>query len=499
MKRSAGILMPIFSLSSKYGIGAFDSCAYEFVDMLEKSGQTYWQILPLGPTGYGDSPYQSFSTYAGNPYFISLEALIEDGLLQKEDCDSADFGDNENYVDYEKLYIERTRLLRKAYEKFDEKKFSGYNEFIQKHSNWLEDYALFMSLKNKFKQKPWSDWDEDIKHRGEWAIDKYKYELGDSINFYKFEQFLFYTQWEKLKKYANDKGIQIIGDIPIYVALDSVDAWANNSLFQFDENCEPISVAGCPPDGFSAKGQLWGNPVYNWEKHKSTDYEWWTRRIEHCFCLYDVVRIDHFRGFDEYYAIPYGAEDATEGEWEKGPGNELFEAIFKRLGKKEIIAEDLGFLTDSVKEMLQKSGFPGMKVLEFAFDARDEGCKNDYLPHNYTKNCVAYTGTHDNQTLSSWFETISKEEQNIARQYLCDNHTPTKELNLSFISLIMRSVADVCIIPIQDYLSLDDSARINEPSTLGDNWKWRISKKMLDAELIEKIKKTTTIYGRKRQ
>lgn len=496
MKRSAGVLLSISSLPSKYGIGCFSESAYKFVDWLKASGQTYWQVLPLGPTSYGDSPYQSFSTFAGNPYFISLEEFIEDGLLTKEECDKADLGNDIKNIDYEKLYLNRYPLLHKAYKNSNIAKDKNFINFCNENE-WLEDYALFMAVKDKFGGIAWNEWETDIRLREKSALEKYKNELDDEIRFYKFLQYNFYLQWTKLKKYANDKGIKIIGDIPIYVAFDSADTWAHPELFQLDEKNEPYAVAGCPPDGFSATGQLWGNPLYKWDYHKKTGYRWWISRMEHCFNLYDVVRIDHFRGFDEYYSIPYGDKNAINGHWEKGPGMDLFNEIEKTLGKKEVIAEDLGFMTDTVRQLVKDSGFPNMKILEFAFDSRDIGSGSEYLPHNYNENCIAYTGTHDNQTIKSWFETITEDERQMARDYMCDNWTPDEKIHKSFIGLIMRSIANVCIIPMQDYLGLDDSCRMNTPSTVGENWKWRMENKDMNDKLKEEILRITTLCGRK--
>ncbi len=495
MKRSAGILLPVSSLPSEYGIGCFSESAYRFVDWLKKAGQTYWQILPLGPTSYGDSPYQSFSTFAGNPYFIDLEKFIKDGILTKEECDAVDLGNNKASVDYYKMYYNRYPLLKKA---FSNSRIQEEEEFIRfcQENEWLEDYSLFMAIKDTFGGLAWSEWEEDIRLRKPEAMKRYQEELAEDILFYQFLQYHFYRQWNQLKKYANDNGIQIVGDIPIYVAFDSADTWAQPELFQLDESNQPKAVAGCPPDGFSADGQLWGNPLYDWEKHKTTGYEWWISRLAHCFQLYDVVRIDHFRGFDEYYSIPYGEATAVNGHWEKGPGMDLFWAVEKALGKREVIAEDLGFMTDSVRKLVQDSGFPNMKVLEFAFDSRDTGSSNDYLPHNYNENCVAYTGTHDNQTIQSWFETISEEERKMAREYLCDTCTPESKLYKSFIALIMRSKANVCIIPMQDYLGYDDQSRMNQPSTVGHNWKWRLKKDDLSEMLCDEVKHMTQLYGR---
>ena len=353
-----------------------------------------------------------------------------------------------------------------------------------------------MAVKDKFGGVSWNEWDEDIRMRTPSAVEKYSKELSEETGFYKYIQYMFYRQWEKLKAYANSKGVQMIGDIPIYVAFDSADTWANPKLFQLDDKNVPKAVAGCPPDGFAADGQLWGNPLYDWEEHERTDFSWWISRLAHCFRLYDVVRIDHFRGFDEYYSIPYGDNTAKNGHWEKGPGIALFSAAEKALGKKEVIAEDLGFVTDSVRKLVKDSGFPNMKVLEFAFDSRDTGSRNDYLPHNYNENCVAYTGTHDNQTISAWFGTISDEERETARNYLCDKYTPDEELYKAFISLIMRSKANVCIIPMQDWLGLNDSARMNTPSTVGENWKWRMKSEDMSTALCEEICRTTQQYGR---
>ncbi len=498
MERASGILMPISSLPSKYGIGCFSKSAYEFVDQLKKAGQSYWQILPLGPTSYGDSPYQSFSTFAGNPYFISLEDLIEEGVLEKEECDAVDFGNDASSVDYGKIYEGRFQLLRKAYERssvYEEKEFS---DFCWNNGWWLEDYALFMAVKDFFDGKSWIEWPEDIRLRWGFALDYYRKELYFQIEFYKYVQYKFNQQWKKLKQYANEQGISIIGDIPIYVAFDSADTWANPELYQLDENNVPTAVAGCPPDAFSETGQLWGNPLYRWDYHAQQGFDWWVKRIANCFTLYDVVRIDHFRGFDEYYSIPYGDPTAENGHWEKGPGMDLFRTLQYRLGQKDIIAEDLGFMTDSVRQLVVDSGYPNMKVIEFAFDCRDTGNASDYLPHNYPRNCVVYTGTHDNETLCSWFKNIRPEERKMVRDYLHNDKVAEKWLYKDIICMAMRSVADLCIIPIQDYLGLDNRARMNEPSTLGKNWKWRLTEGQFTEELMEEILSFTKMYGRSR-
>lgn len=496
MKKASGILMPISSLPSKYGIGCFSKTAYDFVDWLVAAGQKYWQILPLGPTGFGDSPYQSFSTFAGNPYMISLEELIDEGVLNKEECDDADFGKQSDDIDYEKLYFNRYPVLKRAYKKSNILENKDYVKFVNDNKWWLEDYALFMAVKEHFNGKPWTMWDKDIMLKNEDAIEFYSKKLEEEVVFWQYIQYKFYEQWMKLKNYANSKGISIIGDIPIYVAMDSADVWSNVQLFQVDENHRPIAVAGCPPDGFAAGGQLWGNPLYDWDEHRKTNYEWWISRLRYCFDLYDVVRIDHFRGFDEYYSIPYGSLDAVNGHWEKGPGLELFKRVKEVIGEKNVIAEDLGYMTESVRKLVKESGFPGMKVLEFAFDSRDTGCTSDYLPHNYEENCVAYTGTHDNQTLVSWFDSISQKDKEMARKYLCDMYTPKDELYKVFISLLLRSNAYLCIIPIQDYMGCDDKCRINHPSTIGKNWRWRIKEQELTKGLCDDILELTVRYGR---
>ena len=494
--RASGILLPISSLPSKYGIGCFSKSAYDFVDWLQEAGQTFWQILPVGPTSYGDSPYQSFSTFAGNPYFIDLEALIEEGVLTREECDCMDFGEDETDIDYEALYKSRYILLTMAYERSDISKNPDYQAFLAENKWWLDDYALFMALKNFFSGKCWNEWPADIRLRYGYALDYYRRELYFDVEFQMYMQFKFFQQYRKLKAYANEKGIKIIGDIPIYVAMDSADTWANPQLFQLDENNVPTAVAGCPPDGFSADGQLWGNPLYRWDYHGQTGYQWWVTRMWYVFQLYDVTRIDHFRGFDEYYSIPYGDTTARNGHWEKGPGIALFRAIEANLGWHEVIAEDLGYVTDTVRQMVRDSGFPGMKVLEFAFDTRDTGSAKDYLPHNYTENSVVYTGTHDNETLVGWFGSISKEEMQLAQDYLCDQHTPKKYLYKSFIAMAMRSVSKYCIIPMQDWLGLDNKSRTNFPSTIGTNWRWRVREAQLSKALQEEILAVTKRYDR---
>lgn len=491
--RTAGILLPVASLPGKYGIGSFSKEAYEFIDNLKKAGQRYWQILPLGPTGYGDSPYQSFSTFAGNPYFIDLDTLISEGLLDECEVNNFDWGEDDSSIDYEKIWLSRFKVLKLAFNRFNKDNNCDYNNFISENAFWLNDYALYMAVKNKFNGVSFIEWDEDIRMRHPEAIERYSNELGEEIDFFKFQQFEFNTQWNRLKSYANENGIKIIGDIPIYVAFDSADTWANPELFMFDENGLPKGVAGCPPDGFSSTGQLWGNPLYNWDYHKETGFLWWIERIRNCYKLYDVIRIDHFRGFDEYYSIPYGDKTAEFGKWEKGPGLSLFTTLREHFGDIDIIAEDLGFLTDSVLKLVKDTGYPGMKVLQFAFDSRED---SDYLPHNYEKNGVVYTGTHDNNTIHGWYEELSDDDRAFADEYLNHNSSDMNNLHWDYIRLAMGSVANLCVIPVQDYLGLGKEARINTPSTLGTNWKWRMTKGSLTNDLLNNILKITRLYSR---
>ena len=489
--RASGILMGISSVPSKYGIGCFSKEAYDFVDQLKKAGQQYWQILPLGPTGYGDSPYQSVSTFAGNPYFIDLETLIDKKLLTKEECESCDWGGSESYVDYEKMYLSRFKLLRKAYERANLKNNPDYVAFLKQEEDWLLDYCLFMAIKNAQNGKCWIDWPEELKDRHSKAVKEAEKELAEEVEFYSFQQYCFTTQWSKLKKYANKKGIQIIGDVPIYVALDSSDAWANPEMLQFDEDYNPKAVAGCPPDAFSASGQLWGNPLYDWKKLKKDNYGWWVQRMRHSLKLYDVVRIDHFRGFDSYYAIPAKDKTAKNGEWRKGPGMDLFHTLEQKLGRLNIIVEDLGFLTPSVLKLVADSGFPGMKVIQFAFDSR-EG--SNYLPHTYTEHCVVYTGTHDNDTLLGWMKTAPKESVKFAKEYL--NLTKEEGYNWGMMRGAWSSVGELAVVPMQDLIGLGSEARMNTPSTLGGNWQWRATSDQITVKLAKRLYNYMEMYGR---
>ena len=471
-RRRAGLLMPIFSLPGKYGIGSFSKEARAFADFLKEAGQSYWQILPLGPTGYGDSPYQSFSTFAGNPYFIDLEQLQEEGYLSEEDCTEL-AESSESQIDYGMLYEKRYPILKKAMDRFFEKletaagqeEKKAFQEFCEKNSFWLSSYARFMEGKLPYPKA-----------------------------FHEACQYFFQKQWLSLKAYVNSLGIQLIGDIPIYVSLDSSDVLDNPSLFQLEEG-RPKAVAGCPPDAFAENGQLWGNPLYAWEKHEEEGYSWWISRMKHCFSLYDIVRVDHFRGFDEYFSIPYGDENAKRGHWEKGPGMKLFHAMEQALGKKEVIAEDLGYVTDSVKKLVKDSGFPGMKLLEFAFDSRES---EDYRPKTWTKNTVCYTGTHDNQVLKDWFLEILPEDREMAADYSGKSVEELLKMDYVdfFIKMTLDSVSNTAIIPMQDYLHKGKEARINTPSKLGNNWSYRFSKEDFSKDVAEKIRKMTKESGR---
>ena len=494
--RASGILMPISSLPSPYGIGTMGAAARSFVDFLVKAGQAYWQILPVCPTSYGDSPYQSFSTFAGNPYFIDLDDLAKQGLLLPEEYASIDWECTPDCINYGVMYEKRYAVLRCAAKRLLAKPGADYCRFVKENDFWLPDYALFMALKDAHNGACWLEWEEPLRRREPAALAAARQQYADDVAFWQAVQFMFYSQWQALKHYANRQEIRIIGDLPIYVALDSVDVWSCPQEFQLDENLLPTEVAGCPPDGFSATGQLWGNPLFDWDSMAKTGYAWWVRRIKHMCSTYDVVRIDHFRGFAGYYAIPYGEATARNGRWREGPGYALFAAIKKKLGSPRIIAEDLGFLTEDVTALLKQCGYPGMKVLEFAFDSRDTGSASDYLPHNYPVNSVAYTGTHDNETLVSWYQTVTDAERAMVRDYLYDYATPEEQLYKSMIALILRSAAATCIVPMQDWLGLDNSARINKPSTVGQNWRWRLKKTQLSKKLQKEICQLTTRYGR---
>ena len=494
-ERSSGILFHPTSLPGKYGIGTLGKEAYAFIDFLKKSRQKLWQIFPLGPTGYGDSPYQSFSSFAGNPYLIDFDLLIEAHLLSEEDLRDIFFGDNEEYIDYGAIYNQKYPLLRKAYENFkssdNHEMRENLEHFKRENASWLNDYSLYISLKNHFNGLPWNEWAHDIKNREHGAMEHYKNELADDIEYHNFIQFLFFKQWGDVKRYANENGIKIIGDIPIFVAADSSDAWANPEIFLFDEERKPVKVAGVPPDYFSATGQLWGNPLYNWQKLKETNYSWWVERVRANLSTCDIIRIDHFRGFEAYWAVPYGDDTAINGQWEPGPGIDLFNAIKSQLGELPIIAEDLGLMTQGVIDLREATGFPGMKILGFAFDSGEE---NDYLPHTYTKNCVVYTGTHDNDTLIGWFQKAKEEDRQFARDYL--NSRSDDEIHWDAIRGAWSSVANMAISPVQDFLGLGSEARINTPGVAAGNWQWRLRHGVLTDELAERIAKLTRVYSR---
>ncbi len=489
-KRSCGVLMHITSLPSPYGIGTFGHEAERFADWLKEAGQSCWQILPTGPTGYGDSPYQPFSSFAGNPLMIDLDELCENGLLTRSRCEGADFGADPGYVDFEKVSKTRAELLREAYKSFEDD--VGFTSFVMEEADWLDDYALFAALKEKFGGKPWTVWDEEIKQRRPDALEKYRAELKDEIRYVKFVQYVFFRQMDRFHRYCNKNGISVIGDIPIYVAPDCSDVWAQPELFELDENRSPKRVAGVPPDYFSKTGQLWGNPLYNWEKLKETGFLWWIKRVKKSMKYCDILRIDHFRAFDTYYAIPFGHTTAEHGTWENGPGMALFDAIRGELGDVNIIAEDLGDIFDSVKVLLRETGFPGMRVLQFGFNP--ENADNDHLPHHYPENCAAYTGTHDNATIVQWYKEADESSRAMARRYL--KKGLLERTNDCFIRNVYASPAKLAIIPMQDILGLGAKARMNIPSTLGGNWSWRMDRNALTTARAEKLKALAETYFR---
>lgn len=488
--RTSGILMPIFSLPSPYGIGTMGQAAYDFIDFLKAGKQARWQILPIGTTTFGDSPYQSFSSFAGNPYFIDLDLLVLDGLLSKAEISRFNFGDDAERVDYQALYNNRYPLLRIAFSRF--KPDCEYRTFEAENAFWLDDFALFMSIKSANGGIEWCAWCDPLKKREPHALKQAAEDYIEDINFHKFLQFKFFSQWTALKRYANQNGIKIIGDIPIYVALDSADVWANTKQFLLDDDYTPSAVAGVPPDAFSEDGQLWGNPLYNWDYIKSTDYAWWKGYLGHALTLYDTVRIDHFRGFESFFAIPYGDTDAKGGKWIKGPDTDLFDALKQEFGDNlPIIAEDLGVITPAVRKMLNATAFPGMKVLQFAFDGDSS---NAYLPHNIDKNCVIYTGTHDNDTVMGWLKNSAHDTVKQAKAYL--NYQQDSGFNWAMIKAALSSVADTCILTMADLLGLGSEGRINTPSTLGTNWCWRVKGECINPWLAEILAENTVLYGR---
>ncbi|MGL5123167.1 MAG: 4-alpha-glucanotransferase [Fusobacteriaceae bacterium] len=489
-ERESGILVHISSLPSAYGIGDLGIKAYEFVDFLENAEQKLWQVLPIGPTGYGNSPYQSFSSFAGNPYFIDVENLVEEELLEREDIEILERINKKGSINYGDIYTYKFPILRKSYECFIKKNRSKETIIFQKKEKyWLEDYCLFMALKEKFNQKNWNEWSSEYKNREKESILNIKKELKKEIEFYIFLQYIFYKQWKKLKKYANSKNIKIIGDIPIFVASDSSDAWSKSEMFLFDKNKNSTRVAGCPPDNFSIDGQLWGNPLYDWSNIEKNEYVWWVERIKSCFNLHDIVRIDHFRGFESYWSIPANSKTAAKGQWEKGPGIKLFNTIKNSLGDMPIIAEDLGFLTLEVQQLLIESGYPGMKILLFAFDSKEE---SDYLPHKYLENSVAYTGTHDNETVVGWYENVKKSDKRKCDEYLGEmEFVISDEINWKFIEAVWSSKSLMALTQMQDLLGLDNNSRMNIPSTSSENWQWRFKEEDLTLKLAKRLKKIT--------
>ena len=488
--RKCGILMPIFSLASPGGIGTFGSEAYRFVDFLKAAKQSYWQILPLTPTGHGDSPYSSFSAFAGNPYFIDIEVLIEEKLLKEKEFKAFDFGNDTHKVDYSKLEGKRLELLRIAYGRFEPDEH--YNRFLEENAFWLNDYAAFMAIKAINGGADWHSWPQTLRRRDSDALKEIEKDLKGEIGFHKFLQFKFNQQWSKLKEYANLNGIKIIGDIPIYVALDSCDVWANTDQFQLDDQYMPTAVAGCPPDAFAEDGQLWGNPLYDWKKMKTDGYSWWVNRMKYALTLYDVVRIDHFRGLESYFSIPAGETTAKNGKWVKGPDMALFRQFKTNICEDlPIIAEDLGFLTPQVKKLLKNTGFPGMKVLQFAFDGDKN---NDYLPYNHPQNSVVYTGTHDNDTVIGWLQSANPEEVKRAEKFL--NANRNDGFNWAMMRAALMSPANTCILMMPDLLALDSKGRINTPSVVGGNWNWRIDSYCINDWLSKIVADLTTLYGR---
>ena len=532
-ERNAGILMPVSSLPSPYGIGTFGKDAYDFVTFVKECNHKYWQVLPLGPTTYGDSPYQSYSAFAGNPYFVDLDMLIEAGFLLKSEVISRDWGDgivpvnvseddavngrfgtyrdgnigDERYVSYEKIYNNRFDILRIAYNRFkavcaESKKtlakglplYKQFDNFVKDNADWLEDYALFMALKSHFNNVSWGEWETDIKFRKPEAMSRYEEQLSDDIGYWKFIQFEFYLQWNALKQYANSNGIEIIGDIPIYMGYDSVDVWANQGEFQLDENLTPIKVAGVPPDAFSDAGQKWGNPLYDYDKMEANGFSWWRKRMAASAKLYDVIRIDHFIGIVKYYTIPADMPDARQGEYRQGPGQKLLDAINESIGDKKIIAEDLGVEVPEVAKILKENGYPGMKVLEFAFGGDR---KNPHLPYNYTQNLVCYGGTHDNETLLGFFEDRGDWELGYAYDYL-DTRDKGRMVDQVFRAAY-SSVAVLTVFSVQDILKLGNWARMNLPSSMGNNWKWRMQKGQLGQHELECMRYLASVFDRERK
>lgn len=491
LKRSGGILMPVFSLPSPHGIGTFGAAAYEFADFLAASGQSYWQVLPLNPTGFGDSPYQCFSSAAGNPYFIDLDMLVDDGLLTADEVQKSDFGGELRRIDYGKLFSLRLPLLRLAAERNIRRNAAEVKQFSRCCSTQIYDYAVFTALKTHFGMKPWTEWNAGKAMPKQLVPAELVESQADEIRLQLSIQQLFFKQWNRLKNYVNQLGIGIIGDVPIYVALDSADCWANSRHFMLDESFVPTDVAGVPPDYFSPTGQLWGNPLYNWEIHASENYAWWAERLQCAQKLYDVVRIDHFRGFESFWAVPFGETTAENGRWLPAPGMDFVNAVKKRLPGLSFIAEDLGFLTPEVHELVKNSGFPGMSILQFGFNP---DANSDYLPHRVAENRVYYTGTHDNAPIMQWFAEASESERSFAEQYLALN--AAEGINWGMIRGGMCSPAGIFIAQMQDVLGLSAEGRINTPGVASGNWQWRMLPHECSAALAEKLREYTRMYGR---
>ena len=491
-KRASGILMPISALPSKYGIGTLGKCAYEFIDFLSAAGQKYWQLLPIGPTGFGDSPYSSFSSFAGNPYYIDVDMLIQNGLLDQAQVQSIDWGSEPDRIDYSKIYANRFRVLQAAYDRGRETYALEFQRFCEENNSWLDNYALYMAIKTQNNMASWQQWqDRDIRMHRQEAVARYEKSLQGEIAFYKFMQFLFFHQWDALRNYAKKKGISFIGDVPIYVAMDSADVWSEPQYFQLDENHTPTEVAGVPPDYFTQDGQLWGNPLYDYEAMARDGYGWWIRRIDGARKLYDVIRIDHFRGFESYWAVPSGNTTAKDGTWRVGPGMNLVEVLTSWFSDISFIAEDLGCITDSVRKLLADSGLPGMKVLEFAFDPDEE---SDYLPHNCTENSVCYLGTHDNDTVTGWLNSISDREKAFAADYM--HITPDEGWNWGMIRTGMATTSKLFIVQMQDVLKLPPHCRMNTPGSAEGNWQWRMTDTALNEQLAKKLCQYTKVYHR---
>jgi 4-alpha-glucanotransferase len=490
-ERASGILLHPTSLPSPFGIGDFGADALQFVDFLSEAGQTYWQMLPIGPTGFGDSPYQCYSAFAGNTNLISPQKLAEEGFLDEAEIGQT-FDFPEDRVDYGKVYEWKNRILRTAYERFLSNKNlkDDFEKFAEETAFWLDDYALFRSVRSSQQEKPWYEWDKPLKMRDKKALETARQNLSFEIEAQKFYQFLFFRQLARLKEYANEKGVKIIGDLPIYVSLDSSDVWCNRQKFKLKKNGSPKVVAGVPPDYFSATGQLWGNPIYDWEKMRADGFEWWIARLRSALQLFDITRIDHFIGFVRCWEVPGGDKTAKNGEWVDVPGKELFEALKNALGELPLIAEDLGEMTPEVEELRDSLAIPGMKILQYAFSDP----KNGYLPHNYNRNCVAYTGTHDNDTTVGWFRSANANEREFCKKYLKGSG---EGIHWDFIRGIFSSVADTAIVPMQDVLGLDNSARMNLPASMSGNWNWRMRKNVVTEETFTILKELTEIFDRK--